>query len=135
MPQLVKGGKWVFGWTIVGQGRQLPIPPAAWDEYRFEVGDVVAFLPGSRRSGGFGLCHRRLLEALPAQFQDRVLAWSQIDEARLVPLPPELGASEGDRFLVARGSGRALGFLAQGPIWEEASTHSELESFGLDPRS
>jgi hypothetical protein len=27
MPRLVKGGKWVYGWVVVGPGLTLPIPP------------------------------------------------------------------------------------------------------------
>jgi hypothetical protein len=86
MPQLVKGGKWVFGWVIVGPRGELTIPPEAWDEYQFQVGDEVTFIPGSRRSGGFSLSHPRLL--------------------------------------AVRGSGRALGFVAHGPIYEEALRNS-----------
>jgi hypothetical protein len=33
MPQLVKGGKWCFGWTVVPPAKRLFIPPDAWDEY------------------------------------------------------------------------------------------------------
>jgi len=29
MPQLAKGGKWVFGWVVLGQNYELSIPPAA----------------------------------------------------------------------------------------------------------
>jgi len=129
MPQLVKGGKWVFGWAMVGPSGELPIPPEAWEEYGFQVGDEVAFLPGSKRSGGFGLSHPRLLIKLPAQFQDRILARGRIDEAYQVAAPAEVGVEAGDLLLVARGSGRALGFLARGPIYEEARKHSELAIF------
>ena len=38
MPRLVKGAKWAFGWVVVGPGREIAIPPAAWDEYGFGVG-------------------------------------------------------------------------------------------------
>jgi hypothetical protein len=34
----------------------------------------------------------------------------------------------GDRLLVVRGSGRALGFVAQGRIYDEAWKHPELEN-------
>jgi hypothetical protein len=51
MPQLVKGGKWVFGWVIVGRQREMQIPPEANAEYGFQTGDQVFLLPGSRRSG------------------------------------------------------------------------------------
>jgi hypothetical protein len=139
MPQLVKGGKWVFGWVIVGPGRELVIPPAAWDEYQFQVGDEVTFIPGSRRSGGFGLTHARLLAGGPAPLQMRALALSRVDEVGRVVLPSVVGVQPDGRLLAVRGSGRALGFVARGPIYEEALRHPELACFdamallGTDP--
>jgi hypothetical protein len=63
MPQLVKGGKWVFGWVIVGQRREIQIPPEACAEYGFQTGGRVLLLSGSRRSGGSALGGtRRLLK-------------------------------------------------------------------------
>jgi hypothetical protein len=50
----------------------------------------------------------------------------------LVILPPEVEAQVGDRLLAARGSGLALGFVAQGPIYKEALKHPELEVFGRE---
>lgn len=44
MPRLLKGGKWVFGWTVVGPQRELTIPPEAQREYGFRVGSRVLFL-------------------------------------------------------------------------------------------
>ena len=129
MPRLAKGGKWVFGWTVVGPGGELCIPPEAWDEYQFQVGDEVAWMPGSKRSGGFGLSHPRLLAQLPAQFQDRALAWSRIEAKRRALVPPQAGVQPGQRLLVVRGSGRALGLLVRGPIYEEACRHSDLAWF------
>ena len=126
MPQLVKGGKWVFGWVIVRPRRELTIPPEAWDEYRFQAGDEVTFIPGSRRSGGFGLSHARLLAGAPAPLQMRALARGRLDEGGQVVIPDEAGTQPGDRLLVVRGSGRALGFVARGPIYEEALKHPEL---------
>jgi len=40
------------------------------------------------------------------------------------------GISRGDRLLVIRGNGRALGFAVRGPIVEEAERHLELDVFG-----
>jgi hypothetical protein len=132
MPQLVKGGKWVFGWTIVGPRRELSIPPAAWDEYGFQMGDEVTFIAGSRRSGGFGLSHPRLLVDAAARLQVRALARARVDEAGRVVLPAAVGVRPGDRLLAVRGSGRALGFVAHGPIYEEALKHPELVCFGQE---
>jgi hypothetical protein len=130
MPQLVKGGKWAFGWMIVGPRREVAIPPEAWDEYRFEVGDEVTFLPGSRRSGGFGLSHPRLLVGVPAPLQARALGQSRIDGLGWVSAPAAVEIQPGQRLLAVRGSGRALGFVARGPIYAEALKHPELACFG-----
>jgi hypothetical protein len=130
MPQLVKGGKWVFGWVVVGPGAELVIPPEAWAEYQFQVGDEVTFIAGSRRSGGFGLSHARLLADAPTPLRTRALGWGRIENAGRVVASAEVGVQPGDRLLVVRGSGRALGFVARGPIYEEALQHPELACFG-----
>lgn len=132
MPQLVRGGKWVFGWVIVGPGGELAIPPEAWDEYRFQVGDEVIFLSGSRRSGGFGLSHPRLMAGMPGPFETRALARGRIRQPGRIAVPEAVGFQPGDRLLAVRGSGRALGFVARGPIYEEALQYPELAVFGKD---
>jgi hypothetical protein len=126
MPRLVKGGKWVFGWVVVGPQREISIPPAAYREYGFQVGDEVLFLKGSRRSGGFSIGRA---EIIPALLQKRALGRGRIDTPGRVMAPPETGAQPGDRLLAARGSGLALGLLTRGPIYEEALKHLELEVF------
>jgi hypothetical protein len=55
MSQLEKRGKWVFGWVIVRTGKEIRVPPEAYREYGFRVGDEIAFTLGSRSSGGFGI--------------------------------------------------------------------------------
>jgi hypothetical protein len=129
MPQLVKGGKWVYGWVIVGPRRELTIPPEAWDEYGFQVGDEVTFMPSSQRSGGFCLSHSGLLAKASAPLQMRALARGCADEFGRAIAPMAVGVQPGDRLLVVRGSGLALGFLVRGPIYEEALKHPELVCF------
>jgi hypothetical protein len=133
MPQLVKGGKWVFGWVIVGPRGAFTIPPEAWNEYGFQAGDEVLFMPGSRRSGGFGLSHSRLLAGTP--LQSRALARGRVDGLGRVMAPTAVGVQPGDRLLAVRGSGQALGFVAQGPIYEEALRHPELACFDKEGES
>ena len=128
MPQLAKRGKWVFGWVVVGPQSEIIIPPEAYHEYGFRTGDEVIFLRGSRRSGGFSVGR---VEKIPALFEKRILARGRMARQGRVNLPPETGAQPGDRLLVVRGSGLALGLLAQGSIYEEALKHPELEVFSL----
>jgi len=55
MPQLVKGGKHTFGWSVVGTEGEIVLPPEAVKEYAFEKSERLVLIPGSRTSGGFGL--------------------------------------------------------------------------------
>lgn len=135
MPQLVRGGKWVFGWAVVGSDRTITIPPEAWEEYGFQVGQEVIMLPGSRRSGGFGLTTSELVAVSPirAGIQANALTRMRFDMDRRVALPPESGIEPGDRLLVVRGSGQAVGFATQGSICEEARRHTNIDVFGEEP--
>ncbi len=132
MPQLARGGKWVFGWGVVRPDRSILIPSEAWEEYAFQVGEEALFLRGSRTSGGFGLATPRLIAsaAIDLGGERRMLGRGHIDTAGQVTLPEEIRLASGQRLLVVRGSGLALGFLQKGPIVEEARNHPEIEVFG-----
>ncbi len=131
MPQLAKGGKWVFGWAVVGPERQIPVPPEAWSEYHFHTGQQAIFLRGSRRSGGFAISTPDLWPAAfgPWESAPRVLGQTVISAPEEVPLPPEIAVCPGQKLLVVRGSGNGLGFLAQGPIYELAEGHPDVRTF------
>lgn len=88
MPRLVKGGKWVYGWVVIGPKGEMTIP-----------------------------------------LVERALGRGRIGEGGQVVLRPEANVRPGDRLLAVRGSRYALGFVAQGPIYEEALKHPELEVF------
>jgi len=126
MPRLVKGGKWVYGWVVVGPQAETTIPPEAWCEYGFRVGDEVLFLRGSRRSGGFGVS---IPEQMTISIPARALGCGQVSEGGRIVVPPETRVRPGDRLLAVRGSRYALGFVARGPIYMEALNHPELEVF------
>jgi hypothetical protein len=129
MPQLAKGGKWVFGWTIVSPTGEISIPPEAYIEYGFQPGETVVFLPGSRRSRGFGIGKQEKLAG--SVLQTRLVGQAMIDPNGKVAIPVAIGVQPGERLLVVRGSGLALGFLQCGPIYEEAQKHREIETFTL----
>jgi hypothetical protein len=131
MPQLVKGGKWVFGWVVVGAGGEVRIPPEAYAEYGFQVGKPVVFIRGSRTSGGFGVARREKLAVSLIPLTERQLGEGVIGKNGRVTFPPETGVKPGERLLVGRGSGLALGFVQRGPIYKEALRHPELETFSI----
>jgi hypothetical protein len=156
MPQLVKGGKHAFGWSRVGKGGRVRIPPEALQEYGFRELEKLIVIPGSRTSGGFGLGSRKslrgspigaVLEAHPESGKCRVpegeliackgreYCWVALRNGGVV-LPQGLlqryGITSESRLLVVRGSGLAVGFAVRGPIVEEAEKHSELAVFEPD---
>jgi hypothetical protein len=129
MPQLARGGKWIFGWVEVNPRREIRIPPEAYAEYGYRAGEEVIFLAGSRRSGGFSIGRPQTLAQAKIPLERRGLCRGRIGAAGRIVLPPETGVEPGDRLLVGRGSGLALGFLRRGPIFEEALLHPEVELF------
>lgn len=127
MPQLSKGGKWVFGWAIVGPEKDVLIPKAALQEYGFHQDDPVVFTRGSQRSGGFGLGRREKVAS--SIIRSRIIGEGHIDKEMHVLLPPAVEINPGEQLLVVRGSNLALGFLLKGPIIDEARLHPELEVY------
>ena len=65
MPQLVKGGKYVFGWSMVRINRDIVIPYKDYLEYGFVNDKKAILMSGSKKSGGFGLSSKRLLSNTP----------------------------------------------------------------------
>lgn len=146
MPQLAKGGKFVYGWSRVGKRGEIAVLPAAAAEYRLRPGETVVLVPGSRTSGGFGLARTEALRRsrLAAVLQDEAGAPAApgktrscfrtvLDEKGLsVPAAvlARFGVRPGSRLLLVRGSGLALGFIVRGPLVEEAARHPRLESLG-----
>ena len=128
MPQLEKGGKWVFGWVIVNQDLIFQIPPDAYDEYGFMTDQELAFTKGSRRSGGFGVGKHEVLYSNEFMTK-RIITKTTMGRNRQITLPTEMGIKPETRLLAVRGSNYALGFLLQGPIVELALMHPEIEVF------
>jgi bifunctional DNA-binding transcriptional regulator/antitoxin component of YhaV-PrlF toxin-antitoxin module len=154
MPQLVKGGKQTYGWSVVSETGRIAIPQEAMHEYGFSEYDKVILMSGSRRSGGFAVSTPARLAGSPLStvldgfsrlrtFQmregsivragGRAYCWTMIDEGGYITLPldtlREYKILPGDRLLTVRGSGLALGFAVKGPIVDEAAAHAELEIF------
>jgi hypothetical protein len=157
MPQLVKGGKYVFGLAQIYEDFQIYIPPEALEEYKLKNEKAVILISGSKTSGGFSICsisklnHSKLsvlLELL--QFDDRTGTY-RIPENEVVhfkkrvvcrirlnkngsfylchELVKYLRLRNCKKMVVARGSGLGLGFINKGPIFNEALKHHELMLF------
>lgn len=146
MPQLAKGGKWVFGWSAVSGNGTIIIPPEAFNEYGFHDGEDVILMSGSKTSGGFAITTLSHLSKskLPVPVQEisgagtirrgnRLFYHTKIDTGGTLKIPPSVldgyGIKAEDRLLVVRGSGLGTGFIVRGPIVQEALNHPEPETF------
>ncbi len=130
MPQLVKGGKWVFGWVVISPKHEVMIPPEAYREYHFKAGDQLAFLQGSKRSGGFAVCRTELFEKHPI-LNIRVIAFGVMKQNGTFILPDTIHIDPSEKLLTGRGSYIGLSFLKTGPIIDEAMLHPELDVFSI----
>ena len=154
MPRLVKGGKYVYGWSEVDSNGRIVVPSEALEEYGFKDASKLIVMSGSNRSGGFALTTPSLLknsrlsvildrEPQLAEFRlregetvtvgARKYCWVKLNSKGEFVVPAETlreyGVNLGDRLLVGRGSGLALAFIARGPIVAEARKHSGLALF------
>lgn len=149
MPQLVKGGKYVFGWTTIKDDLQIRIPDEAFDEYELIKTDKIILMSGSKASGGFGICAPdsvvkskigdhliRLIGYIEktdtfttgnreiVKSGDRLICWTYLNKEKYFSLSDELisllNLKTGDKLLVVRGSGIGPGFVARGIIYNEA---------------
>lgn len=158
LPQIAKGGKYVFGWSLVHTSGRILIPQEAYDEYNFAGIGRIVLIPGSSTSGGFGLTTMNELKSTPFKEilqllgyseeennferpeldlvkirEDRYCCWVKLDRKKYFNLSLEVldayGVTVGDKLLVVRGSGHALGFIVRGKIVETARNYPELEVF------
>lgn len=154
MPQLVKGGKYAYAWSKVSKDGKIVIPNEVIEEYKLSNCTRVILVPGSKRSGGFGVTSVELLqnsslrilldnnpqlanfqsqEGEAINFKGKTICWVQMNQDRSIVVPLETlrnyGIKQGDSLLSVRGSRFAIAFPVRGPIIEEAKKHEDLEIF------
>lgn len=149
MPQLNKGGKFVFGRSRVGEDGSLRIPPQAVEEYGLCREDRVYIFTGAKATGGFCVTRRGLLApsklghilrenpaldgfALPAgrliSYKGRRYGWLPLlPQGRLSlasALLEKLMLVPGAELLCIRSSDIAFTLGAKGPLLERAKNFS-----------
>ena len=154
MPQLVKGGKHVFGWSKVSDTGEIKISKEVMEEYNLQPSNKVYIISGSKTSGGFSIVKNEVLRKSklslvikenpklddftlkpgePIKFQNRFICWTEILEQDSIQLPIETlhvyGIKPHDNVLSVRGSGLGVGFIVRGPILQEAKKHPELKEY------
>jgi len=114
----------------------------------------VLLVPGSKRSGGFGVTSVKLLEnsifssiiaekpqltkfqtveGVVVEIKERNYCWVKLSKDGRIVVPEETlkkySVNIGDSLLSVRGSNVAIGFLVKGPIIEEAKKHSNISAY------
>lgn len=145
MPQLNKGGKFVFGLSFIQPDRTIHIPPQALSEYDATKGGKVIIFTGSKITGGFCVTTyslllnsklKHILEECPRlrdcqlsegefiQYKGRKYAWIGIDKSGVIRLPQStlsvLELQSGMELLSIRSSDIAFTMGAKGPLLEKA---------------
>ena len=154
MPQLVKGGKYTFGWSKVSDSGRMYIPEEARLEYGFKPFDKIIIINGSTTSKGFAITKASMIQNSPiyqnltkykelVDFKEltigyirdkkRIYTWSEVDRQGYFKIKSDIliqyHVEINNKLLVIRGSGFALGFIKTGPIVIEARKHPELVAY------
>lgn len=61
MPQVTKGGKYIFGWSKINKDLTIRLPQMAIDEYNITLENKVYLMSGSKSTGGFCVTKKELL--------------------------------------------------------------------------
>lgn len=149
MPQLNKGGKFVFGLSFIHDDFTIQFPTQALKEYRVLNDDKIIIFTGSKSTGGFCVTTYPLLSAsklshilhecpqlekqsIPqgtlVTYKGRKYAWLALKENGSVQFTPklfeQLNLSAGNELLCIRSSDIAFTMGAKGPLLEKAHNYN-----------
>lgn len=148
MPQVTKGGKYIFGWSAIGGDLGVTLPPQAVGEYDMAREGRVYLLTGSPQTGGFVVTRRGLLlrshvgnvlwdrpelneyAGPPGAFQPvkgRQWCWLPVEGEGVLRLTMEmlrvLDLAPGQRLLAIRASDIAFCMGAKGQLIDRAAAY------------
>ena len=148
MPQMNKGGKFIFGKSVIQENGVVQVPPQAIAEYRITKEGKVYLFTGSRSTGGFCVTRKgllapskigRILAENPdllgytlergafIPYKGRFYCWTDISADGRILLSQEmmdfLKVSPGDALLSIRSSDIAFTMGAKGPLLEKARNY------------
>jgi hypothetical protein len=145
MPQMNKGGKFVFGKSLIRDGFLIQLPPQAIKEYNIATEGRVYLFTGSKTTGGFCVTRKGLLypskignilrdtpallnyelpEGEFVPYKGRFYCWVKISPDGMITLPVQtatfLQINTGIELLSIRSSDIAFVMGAKGPLLEKA---------------
>ncbi len=155
MPQMNKGGKFIFGESEIRPDGRVQLPPQAAAEYHIASEGKLYLFTGSKVTGGFCVTRQGLL--LPSKlghiltdtplllryevsagtfvpYKGRSYCWTAVSESGEITLTAEmlsfLQLEPGMRLLSIRSSDIAFTMGAKGPLLEKAAHfHGDMPLF------
>lgn len=154
MPQITKGGKYLFGWSRIRKNGELIFPSMAIEEYKLKEENYIYIVSGSKQTGGFcvmtkpllshsklknilkdnpSLANRSLGEGEFIAYKGRKYSWLALKEDR-VYLSEDfmkcLNIQVGDRLLAIRSSDIAFTMGVKGRLIDKANVYrGAIEEF------
>ena len=150
MPQMNKGGKFIFGKSVIRNNGVIQFPEQAIREYNITAEGKVYLFSGSKSTGGFCVTRKGLLESsklghilsdLPElrhytsaqnsfiRYKGRSYTWTEISEDGEIVLTDDMKAflklETGMKLLSIRSSDIAFTMGAYGPLVEESIKHED----------
>ncbi|MBO6219083.1 MAG: hypothetical protein J6N81_05865 [Treponema sp.] len=155
MPQMDKGGKFIFGKSLIKEDGTLQFPEQAIQEYDIMSEGKVYLITGSKKTGGFCVTRKGLLapskighilndnphlrdyaskEGAFIKYKGRAYSWVKITDDGKIFLGDEamqfLKLKTGMKLLSIRSSDIAFTMGAFGPLVEESLKHeSEIQLY------
>lgn len=151
MPQLNKGGKYVFGFSEIHDDLTIQFPKQAISEYNITLENSVILITGSKTTGGFCVTNQTLLgssklkhilsqceglvsHTLPQcefiRFKGRGYCWVSISSSGIIQLSPRamqyLSLSIGCPLISIRSSDIAFVMGAKGPLLEKGFSYNGI---------
>lgn len=148
MPQLNKGGKFIFGKSLIRDDLTIRLPAQAVDEYGIASEGRVYLFTGSKSTGGFCVTRKGLLQSsqlghilaenpklrdyLVAEgefvpYKGRSYCWANISEDGIIQFTHDilrfLNLQEGMELLAIRSSNIAFTMGAKGPLLARAKAY------------
>ena len=148
MPQMNKGGKFIFGKSVLQETGRIQIPTQAIEEYHITVDKKVYLFTGSKSTGGFCVTRKGLLKPSKLghilvdnpdlqsyasgsgefiQYKGRSYCWVDISETGQIMLTEEmmsfLDIRHNMQLLSIRSSDIAFTMGAKGPLLEKSESY------------
>ena len=144
MPQMSKGGKYIFGWALIRENGKVIFPTPAVEEYKLQKEQHIYIVSGSKQTGGFcvmtepllscsklrhilqenpNLADRTLKEGELISYKGRKYGWLTLKDNGVYISPSlmqTLDIKIGDKLLAIRSSDIAFTMGAKGSLIQKA---------------